>query len=326
VFPAQVRAPVSFSPRVRAVVVYLLCRQHIPVGRVQETMRDLYGLDVSPGAINSFYSDAARRLRPFIAALVTLLRTVAVLHADETTDRVGTATVWMHVLSTRAYTLIHASMTRGATAIEEMKVLIGYRGVVIHDRLALYWKLTTARHGLCGAHLLRDLEEVAVVASQRCWAAGLAGLLGEINTACGDARLAGHAKLAPTLVRAFTARYDTLVAAGLAANPDPAHGRRRDYHERKSYNLATAFATHKQPILRFMNDLDTPFTNNQAERDLRPGKIHRKVSGCFRSLEGAQRHAHLRSYLSTTRKHDIPAITALTNLFTGTPWMPPQAT
>lgn len=325
VFPADVRGPVSFTPRVRAVVVYLLARQHIPVGRVRETMRDLYGLDLSCGAINNFYSDAARRLGPFIAALIALLKSLPALHADETTDRVGTDTVWMHVLSTKAYTLIQASMTRGIAAIEEIGVLIGYRGVVIHDRLALYWKFKTARHGPCGAHLLRDLEEVAVVASQRGWAAGFAALLGEINTACDDARLAGHHKMAPSLVRTFTARYDALVAEGTAANPDPSLGRKRDYYQRKSYNLVTAFAVHKRPILRFMNDLDTPFTNNQAERDLRPGKLHRKISGCFRTIEGARRHADVRSYLSTTRKHDIPAITALTDLFTGTQWMPPQA-
>lgn len=324
-FPSDVRAPMSFTPRVRATVLYLLCRQHVPVGRVRETMRDLYGLDVSPGAINSFYTDAAKRLRPFIAALVALLKTLPVLHADETTDRVGTKTCWMHVLSTSAYTLIHASMTRGTAAIEEVGVLARYRGVVIHDRLALYWQFNKARHGLCGAHLLRDLEEVAVVASQRTWAAGLAALLLEINTACDDARLIGHHRLAPVLVRRFTARYDMLVTEGITANPEPSPGRKRDYYQRKSHNLVTAFATHKTPILRFMNDLDTPFTNNQAERDLRPGKLHRKISGCFRSLEGAQRHAHVRSYLSTTRKNDIPAITALTDLFTGTAWMPPQA-
>lgn len=325
VFPEGVRAPVTYTPRVRAVVVYLLARQHIPVARVQETMRDLYGLDLSPGAINNFYTDAAQRLRGFIAALVALLRTVSVLHADETTDRVGTDTCWMHVLSTRTLTLIHASMTRGIDAVTEMGVLAGYRGVVIHDRLALYWKFRKAKHGLCGAHLLRDLEEVATVASQRSWAAGLATLLCQINTACDDARLAGHAKLAPVLLRAFTARYDQLVADGITANPDPSPGHKRGYYQRKSFNLVTAFATHKRPILRFMNDLDTPMTNNQAERDLRPGKLHRKISGCFRNLEGAQRHADVRSYLSTTRKNNIPAITALTNLFTGQPWIPTAA-
>jgi hypothetical protein len=161
------------------------------------------------------------------------------------------------------------ALTRSADAIAEMGVLAGYRGVVIHDRLALYWKFRKARHGLCAAHLLRDLEEVAAVASQRGWASALSRLLCEIIKACEQARLDGHVRLAPTKVRDFTARYDALVADGLAANPEPASGRKRDYHERKSHNLVTAFATHKKPILRFMNDLDTPATNNQAERDLR---------------------------------------------------------
>lgn len=322
-FPADVRAPVAYSARVRAVVVYLLARQHIPVARVQETVRDLYGLDIAAGTIDNMYRQAGAKLKGFIAALTALLRSLAVLHADETTDRVGTATVWMHVVSTKAYTLIHASYTRGHDAIIEMGVLNRYRGVIIHDRLALYWKFKTAKHGLCGAHLLRDLEEVAVVATQKAWAGGLAGLLTEITRACDDARIAGHGRLAPTLVRTFTARYDELVAAGIVANPDPPAGIKRSYHSNKAFNLATAFSKHKKPILRFMNDLDTPFTNNQAERDLRPGKIHRKVSGCFRSIDGARRHAHVRSYLSTTRKHDIPAITALTDLFNDRPWMPP---
>jgi hypothetical protein len=132
---------VSYGPRVRAVVAYLLARQHIPNRRVAEAMADLFGVEVSTGTVDSIYAEAARRLSGFIAALVALLRSLAVLHADETTDRVGTKNCWMHVASTGLYTLIHASMTRGTKAIEQAGVLIGYQGVVIHDRLALYWKL-----------------------------------------------------------------------------------------------------------------------------------------------------------------------------------------
>jgi len=285
-------------------------------------MADLFGLRISTGAVDAIYSDASRRLRDFIGALVALLRSLPVLHADETTDRLGTKTCWMHVVSTAAFTLIHASVTRGGDAIDEAGVLRGYRGVVIHDRLAMYWKLK-ARHGLCGAHLLRDLADVAGVATQRSWAAGLAALLVEINAACDDARRRGLRQLAPVHQRAFAARYDALVAQGLAANPEPAGGRKRDYYQRRSHNLVTAFAEHRRHVLRYMYDLDVAFTNNQAERDLRPTKLHRKISGCFRSQHGAERFAHLRSYLSTTRKHDIPAIDALVRLFNGDPWMPP---
>ncbi len=133
--------------------------------------------------------------------------------------------------------------------------------MIIHDRLALYWKLKRALHGLCGAHLLRDLASVAEIATQTAWAAGLAGLLVEINTACDAARRAGHRALAPAHQRDFTAHYNTLVAAGLAANPDPPNDRKRDALERQSHNLAVAFDTHRQHILRYMRDLDVSFTN-----------------------------------------------------------------
>lgn len=321
-FPEGVRAPVSYGPRLRAVVAYLLGRQHIPNRRVAETLSDLFGLDVSIGTIDSIYAEAGRRLAGFISALVAVLRSLPVLHADETTDRVGTDNWWLHVTSTAKFTLIHASVTRGMAAIEAAGVLVGYRGVIVHDRLAMYWKLKRARHGVCAAHLLRDLADVAQVATQTPWATGMAALLNEINQACEQARLRGLKQLAPHAQRRFAARYDQLVSQARDANPPPPGGRKRDYLHRRSHNLATAFADHRRPILQFMYDLDVPATNNQGERDLRPAKLHRKISGCYRSPAGAERSAHLRSYLSTTRKHDITAIDALTRLYTGNPWMP----
>jgi transposase len=320
-FPEGVRAPVSYGPTVKSVVAYLLAFQHIPVGRTADAMRDLFGLRISTGAIDAVYADAARRLKGFLAALVTVLRALPVLHADETTDRIGTKTCWMHVVSTGTYTLITASVTRGMDAVRAAGVLIGHRGIVVHDRLAMYWKLK-AKHQICAAHLLRDLASVAEVASQSAWAEGLARLLVEINHACGDARQRDLKTLAPTLKRAFADRYDRLVEAALAANPEPPAGRKRDPLQRQSYNLAVAFQTHKTSILRYMHDLRLGMTNNQGERDLRPVKLHRKISSCFKSQAGAERFAAVRSYLSTTRKHDIPALEALTRLFNNDPWMP----
>ena len=277
-------------------------------------MADLFDLEISSGAIDSVYADAGRRLKVFVVALVALLKSLPVLHVDETSDRIGTTNCWMHVVSTSLYTLIHASRTRGEAAIDEAGVLKGYTGVLVHDRLAMYFRLKRAKHGLCGAHLLRDLADVAVVATQTAWAAGLAALLVEVNRACAEARRSGREQLGLKDKRAFTKRYDVLVAMGLAVNGEPA-GRKRNPVERRSFNLATAFANHKRSILRFMNDIQVPLTNNQAERDLRPSKLHRKISGCFRSQAGAERFADLRSYLSTTRKNGISAIDALTRLF-----------
>ena len=322
-FPEEARAPVSYGPRARSIVAYLLGRQHVPNRRVVEAMSDLFGLEISAGAVDAVFAEAGRRLAGFVAALVALLKSLPVLHVDETSDRLETKNCWMHVVSCSLYTLIHASLTRGEAAIDEMGVLRGYRGVLVHDRLAMYWKLKRAKHQACGAHLLRDLAEVATWRAQTAWASGLAGLLVEVNNACHAARAAGEEQLPAALRRSFSRRYDELVAIGLAANPEPAH-RKRDALERRSFNLVSAFSTHKRSILRFMNDLATPMTNNEAERALRPSKLHRKVSGCFRSLAGAERSAHVRSYLDTTRKNGVSAMDALTRLFRGDPWMPPQ--
>src|SRR5438045_8708244 len=120
-------------------------------------------------------------------------------------------------------------------------------------------------YGLCGAHRLRALAHVAAVASQAVWAAGLAALLVEINSACDDARQRGLRQLAPLHQRIFAARYDELVARGLAANPDPAQGRKRDYYQRRSFNLVTAFAEHRRHVLRYMYHLADAFTNNKPE-------------------------------------------------------------
>jgi transposase len=323
-FPGEVRAPVSYGPRARAIVAYLLGRQYVPNRRVAEAMHDLFGLDISIGAVDAVYAEAGKRLAGFIAALVAVLKAMPVLHVDETSDRLETKNIWMHVVSSPLYTFIHASLTRGEAAIEEMGVLIGYRGVIVHDRLAMYWKLKRAKHQACGAHLLRDLSDVAVVATQAAWAAGLAALLVEINNTCHDARAKGWRQLDLSAKRKFSRRYDELVQMGVAANPKPAH-RDRNKVERRSQNLVTAFATHKKSILQFMNDLGTPMTNNEAERALRPAKLHRKISGTYRSLAGAERSARLRSYLDTTRKHDVSAMAALIRLFEGDPWMPPPA-
>jgi len=112
------------------------------------------------------------------------------------------------------------------------------------------------------------------------------------------------------------------VAKAIKLNPEP-RARKRTPLERQSYNLAVAFQTHKRPILAYLHHLDLPMTNNQAERDLRPVKLHRKVSSCFKSQAGATRFARVRSYLSTTRNNHVPALDALVRLFNGDPWMPP---
>ena len=169
-FPAGVRAPVVYGPRIRAIVVYLLARQHIPVERAAEAARDLFGVNLSTGTIDAIYAEAGRRLARFVTALVALLRSLPVIHADETTDRVGTTNIWMHGVSTARYTLIHASATRGWEAVRDAG---GAHRVPGGRSSTTAWPSAGNSKPPDSAHLLRDLTAVAEHAIQRQWASGV---------------------------------------------------------------------------------------------------------------------------------------------------------
>ncbi len=271
-FPDEVRAPVSYGPRVKAVVVYLLARQHIPIDRAREAMADLFGLNISTGTIDACYGEAGRRLKGFIVALVACLRTLPVLHADVTTDRIGTVTCWVHVVSTASFTLIHASATRGLEAVRTAGVLIGYRGVIVHDRLALYWKLTAARHGICSAHLLRDLAQAATVATQKTWA--------EASPPCWWTSTPPATTPAPEVSRPSplppaTPSPPATTSSSLLPWPPtltrPPAANAMPWPDSPTTSPPRSPPT-RSPILAFMNNLAVGMTNNQAERDLRPVK------------------------------------------------------
>jgi len=143
-----------------------------------------------------------------------------------------------------------------------------------------------------------------------------------MKQAADDARHAGRRRLGNKLLASFLERYDTIVDQGLAANPEPV-GRKRDYLEKESYNLACARRDLKAEVTLFARDLGVPFSNNRAEIDLPMVKLHQKISGSFRAREGADRLVKVRSYLSTAAKHGVDAMDVLTALFAGAPWMPP---
>ncbi|MGH9046410.1 MAG: IS66 family transposase, partial [Acidimicrobiales bacterium] len=145
------------------------------------------------------------------------------------------------------------------------------------------------------------------------------------NKACHEARAEMKDRLGQHELACFLSTYDALVEEGLSANPAP-QNRKRDYLERKSYNIAVALRDHRAETTRFAVDLRVPFTNNEGERSLPMAKLHRKISGCFQADASAQHFAAIRSYLATARKHDVGALDVLARLFRGDVWMPPATT
>jgi len=321
VFPAEATAPTSYGPNVRAASLYLLHGQHLSVERTTEAISQMLGAKVSTGFVVSLAKEAAGRLSGFLAEIAERLVASRIVRVDETPDQVRTKTWWFHVCSNERYTFLFASATRGKAAPDAAGVLGRFGGTMVHDRLAMYFRYSDATHGLCGAHLVRDLAGAGVRWNQT-WAAELSRLLTETNKACHLARAEGRANLDDEELAAFLASYDALVEEGLLANPAPVN-RKRDYLEKKSYNVAVALRDHRAEATRFATDLSVPFTNNEGERALRMAKLHRKISGCFQSDESARHFAAIRSYLGTARKHGVGALDVLARLFRDDVWMPP---
>jgi transposase len=325
-FPAVARAAACYGPGVRALGAYLGVWQHLPVERASELLDDGVGADCSAGWLGGLLPEAARGLGGFVERVREQLTRAEVAHFDETGARVAGRLHWVHSASTPLLSLFTVHAKRGVAAMDAAGVLPGFGGVAVHDGWSPYWRYPKATHALCAAHLLRELEGIAELPGQG-WAAELTEWF---TIACGQATLArdaGADQLAPAVLVGLTDRYDRILAAGRAANPVPPRppGRRRRRRRSPAARLLERLETHRSEVLRFLEDLRVPPTNNLAERDIRMVKLQQKISGCWRTLDGAQAFLTVRSYISTARKHGINPLVALRRLFEGDPWMPTPA-
>ncbi|HEY0378990.1 MAG TPA: IS66 family transposase [Pyrinomonadaceae bacterium] len=302
-FAGAVRSGVQYGPGVKARVLYLQQYQLLPYWRTSEAMRDLFGCQLSPGTVANIIRECAVGLVETELRIKQRLRRSAVIHADETGLRVNKRLAYVHVASSARLTHYAAAAGRGRTAIDEINVLPRYRGTCVHDGWQAYGSYMRCRHALCGVHLLRELtyfEEVA--AETQAWAGPLRELLLEMKEEVERASAKGERRLDAGRLAELTGSYDSLVAAGLRAQPPPELA---EQLRKQARNLLLRLERRKEEVLRFLTDFSVPFDNNQAERDLRMVKLQQKTSGCFRSEEGARRFCRIRSYVSTMRKQGM---------------------
>jgi len=321
--PAGVGAPAQYGPAVRGLATYLLAAQYLPLARTADLLTELLGAPISQGSLARWYTDAAGGLGQFCDTVVAGLAAAEVLGADETGIRVDGALAWVHAASTDQLTHYFVSPRRAVEAMTAAGILPALRArqVLVHDFWAPYWHFDVV-HALCGAHLGRELVAAGEVAGQDRWARPLDRLLAEINHTALRGKAAGGNELAPNLLATYRRRYDDLIAAGWAANPDHRPGQRGKRRRPKHVNLLDRLDTHRGEVLRYADDLRIPFTNNGSEQDVRPLKIRMKVAGCLRTMTGAEAFCRLRTYLSTARKQQQSAFAAMRMLHEGTPWMP----
>jgi transposase len=322
-FPDGVDAPVQYGPGVSAFAVYLTQYQQLPFKRTADLLHAVAGMALSPATLYTMVREAATRLAAPVAAIGQALVHTAVAHADETGLRVNRKLQWLHVLCTATLTFYAVHAKRGQVALAAIGLLAHFRGILVHDHWSAY-AAYDCDHAFCNAHHLRELIAVAETDPQRSWPQQLIALLCEANAATHHARAAGFNALPGPMIDDFFTRYDTILAAGAQDHPRraPPPGSRRRVKQTPACNLIGRLRDHRGEVLRFITDLRVPFDNNQAERDVRMPKLKQKVSGCFRSADGATAFATIRSYLSTLHKQSVDTYQALVMTFQGNPPMP----
>jgi transposase len=312
-FPDGVNAPVQYGARITAFVIYLLHYQLLPENRLAALMADLFGVKVAAATIARMSRTCAERLRGFAQTVCDLVAGAPVKHMDETGFRIGGKTQWLHVASTALLTFYRVCAKRGS-------LLANVAGIVVHDHWKPYYTMQGVLHALCNAHHLRELKALVEIEKEE-WARKMQRLLRRACYVTNRARERG-VPLKPRLIGCFERRYDAILAEGLLFHEAQlplaravirGGGKRRGRVPRRTgHNLLLRLATRKQDTLRFLHDVNVPFTNNQAERDARMMKLRQKISGGFRSLQGAMDFALIRSFFSTARKQGWNIIDALT--------------
>lgn len=317
-FPAQVTKAVQYGNGVKMQAVYLSQFQLLPYQRVQDYFQEQIGLPISTGSVFNFNQQAFDLLAQFELKLIAKLIAAPVLHADETGINIDGKRQWLHCASTERLTLFYAHAKRGTEAMDAQGVLPHYQGILCHDHWKPYYHYTGCLHALCNAHHLRELER-AYEQDKQQWAKAMQDLLLAILA---DVKAqADNQALSAEKAQHYTECYRNLLKQAQIECPPPdaarLPGQRGRVKRSKARNLLERLQLFEQDVLRFMTHPIVPFTNNQGENDIRMTKVHQKISGCFRSQEGADIFCRIRSYLSTCRKNDVSATQALTLLFDG---------
>ncbi len=323
-FPSGVAEAVQYGPRIKAQAVYFNQNHHISLERTQEILKDLYGQSPSEAAILAACQEVKEAVLPVNEAVKEhLVETKDVVHCDETGLRVENTLHWVHVTSTERATSLDVHRKRGKEALDAIGILPRRTGTIQHDGYSSYKQYTHLPHARCNAHHGRELVFLKEE-HQQAWAGEMQALLLEIKQAVEQAKEQGRGALPAWQRNDFEARYDQLILIGLTANPPPESpgSKRGRKKQRKAKNLLDRLQGHKREVLAFMDDFHVPFDHNLAERDIRMVKLKQKVSGCFRTFQGAQTFCQIRSYISTARKNGLRACEALQMALNGMPFYP----
>ena len=323
-FPDEINHPIQYGPRLTALAVYLHDYQLIPYERCCELLSDICGCEISPATLIRTEKVCFENLGGFEKEIKNFLMQSHVINCDETGMRINGIRNWLHVTSTDKMTCYFAHPKRGSEAMDDMNILPGFKGIAVHDFWKPYYKYD-CEHSLCNTHHLRDLTSICENYDQQ-WSKEMGDLLIDIKNCVDETRVKVE-NLEEEHITTFEKRYDDIIRRGMEENSPPLsletqpkkRGRKK---QTPAKNLLDRFIDHKSEILRFMYDFEVPFENNQAERDIRMMKLQQKISGTFRSIQGAVSFCRIRGYISTVKKNQISVIDAIQDVFSGRPFVP----
>jgi len=312
-FPEGVTKAVQYGTTLKSHSVYMSQYQLVPYNRIQDHFADQMNIPVSEGSIFNFNKEAFRLLADFENRAKNELAASEVAHADETGINIGGKGHWLHCISNDFWTVYHPHKRRGLIAMNDMDILPRFKGTLCHDHWKPYYKIDCT-HALCNAHHLRELTRAWEQDAQQ-WAKNMKNLLETINRKVNDAGGALTAKES----QKYRLKYKALFKEAEIECPEPIRpkGKKGRMKKSKSRNLLERLRDYEQDALRFMDNEQVPFSNNLGENDIRMTKVQQKISGCFRSMDGAKIFCRVRSYLSTCRKQEIKSSYALDLLFNG---------
>ena len=320
-FPLGVNASVQYGPRAQAAMVHLNQNHAVSLQRTAALMDDFFGLQVSQATVVRAAQTGAGILLPTVQAIGQAAVSAGVLHADESGVRVVKKLHWLHVLATDALTWMGCHPKRGGEAFDALELLQQFKGVLVHDGWMPY-KALQCQHALCNAHHLRELTYILEEQGQ-AWAGDMIELLTHANhldnVNCADGRAPSYdGKQYQSQVRDLRYLYDAILAQAEKENPIAlSTGKRGRTKQSKATNLIARLRDYRDDVWRFMTQPDVPFTNNCAEQAVRMPKVKQKVSGCFRTLQGAQTYCVLRSYAATMHKQGANVFESLVSAFKG---------
>jgi len=313
-FPKNISTEVQYGNKLKANSVYMSQFQLLPYNRIQDHFYEQMQIPLSMGSIFNFNKEAYNALEIFDKIAKEKLIKSSRINSDETGININGKRKWLHCASNDLWSYFFPHDKRGSIAMDEIGIIPNFSGILCHDHWKPYYNYKKCLHSLCNAHHLRELERAIEIDHQK-WAIQMKNFLIETNKKV----INSGGSLSTKKANECRKKYKEILKKGDKESPLPKKiiGKRGRIKKSKSRNLLERFIEYENDVLRFMENPIVPFTNNLGENDLRMIKVQQKISGCFRSMDGAYIFCRIRGFLSTCRKHGMKAADGLKMLFSG---------